>query len=366
MKYVRLLTVTSTIFLATVAHADQQQMALGTGLQSSVVMSTGPDGLCNTTATADDVQAAPVGAASPNQVEIRCGANKLADTAAAGDDVQLIAVGAACKNVNKAIIDTGANGIPDSTPSGDDTYASGIALGVPPSGSPCVVAGADGVAQTAAPVGDDNQLLAAGTAEPSTDVALCGPNLVSDTAANNSGAGDDVQVVAVGIACAANDVVVDSGPDGIATTLAVGPDLRLGAVKPVKISIKPGSTSGQKTVKLYVSNVEVGPGAPATRAFTITATGGSCPGGTVKEVDADGATAGLQATGTVALGGKVKASLVAELDLQEVTTVSTKNPFRCTFDVTVTALDTAPEVDDAENPENNETRVDLEVTDRND
>jgi hypothetical protein len=366
MQITRFIVLLSLVLTTTLAGADQQQMAPGTGLQGSVVLSTGPDGICNTAAALGDVQAAPVGFASPNQTEIRCGVNKIVDTAASGDDVQLIAVGAACKNANRAIIDTGEDGIPDSTPIGDDVYAAGVLLGVPPSGAPCVIAGADGVAQTAAPAGDDVQLLTAGTAEPSTAVVLCGPNGLSDTAANNAGAGDDVQVIAVGNACASDDVVVDSGLDGIATTLAVGPDLRIAATKPVKISIKPGSTSGRKTVKLTVSNVEAGPGAPASRGFRISATGGSCPGGTVKEVDADAAAAGLQATGTAPLGAKVKASLVAEVNLEDVTTISTKNPFRCTFDVTVTALDTDPEVDDAANPENNETRVHLEVTDRND
>ena len=55
------------------------------------------------------------------------------------------------------------------------------------------------------------------------------PNLVADTTANNAGVGDDVQLVPVGAACTANQVVVDSGADGIATTRAEGADLRISA-----------------------------------------------------------------------------------------------------------------------------------------
>jgi len=51
-----------------------------------------------------------------------------------------------------------------------------------------------------------------------------------------------------------------------------------------------------------VRNVEFGTTAPAARAFRIRATGGSCPGGTITQVDADARAGGLQASGAVALG----------------------------------------------------------------
>ena len=41
-------------------------------------------------------------------------------------------------------------------------------------------------------------------------------------------------------------------------------------------------------------------------------------------------------------------------------------PFRCTIDVTAVALDTSPDPDDAASPENNETQVQIDVTDNND
>jgi hypothetical protein len=353
------------VLVAATAQADQQQIAPGTGQQNSVVIDTGPDGVCNTTAADGDIQLAAVGSGSPNRTEIRCGTNKLVETLAAGDDVQLIAFGAPCKNANNAVVDTGEDGIANTTAAGDDTQV--IAFGVAPANAPCVIAGEDGVAQTAAPAGDDVQQLAAGAAAPNTAVILCGPNLVADTTANNTGVGgDDVQLVAVGAACTANQVVVDSGADGIATTRAEGPDLRISAAKPVKLNISGGRPNASRLVKFTITNTEFGPTAPSARQYKITTTAGSCGGGVVTQVDADSATPGLQATAFVPLGGKMKASLVAKVALQNITTVASNNPHRCTFNVSVVALDTDPDVDDGDNPEANETTVDLEVSDRND
>lgn len=352
---------------AALVSADQQQIAPGTGSQNAVVINTGANGLCESTAADGDLQIAEVGAGSPNRNEIRCGGNAVANTGASGDDVQLVAVGAACKNSNTVIIDTGENGIPESTPSTDDVYAAGIALGVPPANAPCVIAGADGVAQTGAVTGDDNQVLLAGGAEANSDVVLCGPNLEANTTANNvTGTGDDVQVVAVGNPCAEGDVVVDSGADGIANSQAEGPDLRIAAVKPIRVTIGHDQPSGSRLVKLKISNVEFGASAPATREFRLATTPGSCPNGVVTQVDADATTDGLQATAFVAKGGTIGASLVAKVQLQNITTPSTKNPYRCTFDVTVVAVDTDPDADDGDNVENNTTTVDIEAIDTND
>lgn len=350
----------------TTVRADEQVIAPGTGLQSSIVVDTGANGVCESVAASGDIQAAPVGGATPNRNEVRCGANKIVESTAVGDDVQLIAVGATCQNANRVVVDTGANGIPETPLGGDDTYPSGIALLVAPANTPCVIAGADGVAQTAAPAGDDAQVLTAGTAAPNTEVVLCGPNLVADTTANNFAAGDDVQLVPVGNACTANQPVVDAGADGIATTRAEGPDLLIRVAKSTKINIGSGDATGDKTIKLEISNVEFGASAPVSRPYTLTISGNSCGGGAVTQLDADSVTPGLQATANVPLGGKIKASVVATVKLENVISVSSKIPFRCTFDVNAVALDTDPDVDDAANPENNTTTVDLEVFDRND
>jgi hypothetical protein len=353
-----------TVALATPSFADEQQIAPGTGQQNSTVIDTGADGICNTIAADGDIQFATVGSGSPNRVEIRCGTNKLVETVATGDDVQLVALGAPCKNANTAIVDTGADGVANTTASGDDTQV--VAVGVAPANQACVITGEDGVAQTSAPAGDDGQVLVAGGAAPNTAVVLCGSNLVADTTANNVSPGDDVQLVAVGAACTANQVVVDSGPDGIATTRAEGPDLRISAAKPIKLNISGGRPNASKAVKFKITNTEFGATAPSARAYKITTTAGSCGGGVVTQVDADAIAPGLQATALIPLGGTMRATLVATVKLQNVTTVASNNPYRCSFDVSVVALDTDPNVDDGANPEANTTTVDLEVSDRND
>ena len=348
------------------ALADVQRIAPGNGLQNAVVVDTGANGICESTAAGGDLQAAGVGQGSANRTGVRCGPNRDAETTAQGDDVQLVAVGGACRNANAPVVDTGANGIPESVPVGDDTFAPGIALGVPPANTPCVLAGADGIAQTPAPVGDDVQLLPAGAAEPNSDVVRCGPNRIAETSANNVGSGDDVQVVPIGQPCMPNQAVVDSGADGIASSRAQGPDLRIELVKPVKLTVSDKRPSASRLVKLTVRNVEFGATAPAARAFRIRATGGSCPGSVVTQIDADSRAGGLQASGSVALGKKAMASLVATIRLENVLTVDRKNPFRCTFDVSAVALDTDPDLDDAANDEANTAPVILEVTDKSD
>src|SRR6185369_13553488 len=354
------------LLAAAPAVADVQRIAPGTGLQNAVVVDTGANGICETTAAKGDEQSATVGQGSANRAELRCGPNRDVDTTAQGDDVQLVAVGGTCRNANVTIIDTGANGIPETVPVGDDTFVPGIALGVPPSNTPCVVAGADGIAQTATHAGDDVQLIAAGAAEPNTDVVRCGPNRISETSANNLGAGDDVQLVAPGLPCTQNQGVVDAGADGIANTRAQGPDLRIELVRPLKLVVSDKHPTASRTVKLLVRNVEFGATAPSARAFRIRATGGSCPGGTVTQIDADARAGGLQASASVPLGKKAKASLVATIRLENVLTPDRKNPFRCTSDVSVVALDTDPDVDDAANDEANTAPVILEVVDKSD
>jgi len=352
---------------ASLGHADEQQIAPGTGLQSAIVIDTGANGICETTAAAGDIQAATVGQGTPFQKEIRCGTDKVADTFAQGDDVQLVAVGAPCRNANVGVVDTGPNGVADTTADANDVQI--IPVGTAPANRACVITGGNGVADTAAALGDDTlQLTPVGTAEANSDVILCGPNLVADTHANNvNPGGDDVQLVPVGSACAnANTVVVSSGPNGIADTRAEGPDLVLNVAKPVRLTIGRGQASASRLVKLAVSNAEFGPSAPATRAYKLSVTTGDCPGGTVSQIDTDLGTPGLQATSNVPLGGRLKGSLVVTVKLQDITSVSKSAPFRCGIDVTAVALDSAPDADDAAAVENNSTRVDIEVTDNND
>ncbi|HEY2388490.1 MAG TPA: hypothetical protein VGK30_16155 [Candidatus Binatia bacterium] len=349
------------------ARADQQQIGPGTGLQSSVVVDTGADGLCQTTAQGDDVQFAAVGQGSPFQNEVRCGANLVADTLAIGDDTQLVAVGAACKNASQVIIDSGADGLASSTAASDDVQL--IPPGTVPAHAPCVIAGANGVGDTPDPVGgDDVRKLAVGTAQANTAVVLCGPNGKSDTPANNVNAlGDDVQVVPVGNSCMPDDVVVDSGGNGIADTRAEGSDLVMKVARSTKISIGFGHTTASKTINLFTSNEEFN--GPASRLYKLVVSNGTCPKGTVNQVDADTSTPGLQATATIARGSRIKGSFVATLRLQDITSFSSDVPFRCEVAAEARIADDpnlGSEPDDGANPENNASPVDIEGSDRND
>ena len=369
MTYVRRAILGTLALVAASAWADQQLIAPGTGLQNAVVVNTGPNGICETTAALGDIQSATIGFGAPFQKEVRCGPDRVADTVAAGDDVQLVAVGAPCKNGNTAVVDTGPDGKADTTADPNDAQL--IPVGTFPANKPCVIAGANGVADTSAISGDDNLLLTpVGTAQAHSDLIVCGPNHVIDTTPNNvNPLGDDVFVApftAVGQPCGTNDVVIESGADGIADTRAEGPDLVLAVAKPVRLTIAKGRPSGTKLVKFAVSNVEFGPSPPPSRSYRLAVTTGDCPGGTVSQIDTDAATPGLQATTPVPLGGKVKGSLVLTLRLEDVTSIGTNIPFRCTIDVTAVAVDTSPAPDDAANPENNETQVQIDVSDRND
>ncbi len=93
---------------------------------------------------------------------------------------------------------------------------------------------------------------------------------------------------------------------------------------------------------------------------------GSCPNGTVTQVDADARAAGLQPTAAVPRGGQVKGSFVVELGSEDVITVDRRVPFRCEVIATAQAVDTAPAADDAINPDNNEARVVIEAVDQAD
>jgi hypothetical protein len=352
-------------------YADMQDIAPGTGLQSAVVVDTGSNGICQTTAAAGDIQAAQVGQGTPFQTVIKCGSNKVADTSAAEGDTQLVAVGAACTNANTVVVDSGADGIANTTAAVGDVQV--LAVGSAPANSPCVTTGADGVADTPDPLGgDDVRQLAVGAAQPNTTVVTCGPNKVADTTANNlNPAGDDVQLVVVGVACAnQNTLVIDSGANGVADTRAEGPDLVLKAMGPVRVSIGTGKPTVAKTVKVSVFNVEFGAAAPPSRTYALSVSDGSCPKGTVSAVDSNAASSapGPQATASIAKGGRITGSFVATFHLEDITSVARNIPYRCAVNVEADVVDPALNgaADDAANTDNNATPVDFEVSDRND
>ena len=349
------------------AYGDFQEIAPGTGLQGAVEIDTGANGVCETAAGPGEIQATPLGTAPAFQPEIKCGANKVVDTTAAGDDTQLLAVGAACASASTVVIDTGPNGIADTAAVSDDTQS--VPTGTAPPNLPCVLTGATGVANTSALGGDDVRDLPLGTAQANAVVIRCGANKVAETTANNVGPGDDVQVVPVGTMCASkNTIVVNAGPNGLSTTRAEGADLVVKAIYPSPLSIAKGKTTVSKTVRVTVSNVEFGAAAPASRSYTLSVTDGTCPAGTVSNVDADASprNPGLQTSASVPKGGRLTASFVATFHVEDVTSVDRSIPFRCSVSVEADAVDTAPAPDDAIDTDNNATSVDFEVVDRND
>src|SRR5262245_49300819 len=100
-----LATVVVAVSTVPVARADRQRIAPGTALQSEVVVDSGGNGICETTAAGDDIQAAQVGLGTPNEDAIRCGIDQLVSTVAAGDDTQLLPLNAECQNRNTVIVD---------------------------------------------------------------------------------------------------------------------------------------------------------------------------------------------------------------------------------------------------------------------
>lgn len=350
--------------------ADEQSIPAGGPEEGELAVDSGADGVCASTAAGDDVQLTPVGAAAPRRPEIECGADGIVGSTAGGDDTQLRAPGSYCGAADVPVIDTGADGIANTVLAGDDAYAAGVVFGAAVPNTPCVGTGPDGIASSTA-IAFDTQVTAVGFGNASRPVVTCGDDLIPSTTANNANPlGDDTQEIPVSLTptCgAASDVVVRSGPtSSIADTRAEGPELVLRAMKPVKVSIARGRASASKSFRLQVYNQEFGAAAPASRQFRIEADDGSCPDGTVTLVDADPKTEGLQLTGSVELGRSATASLLATFPGERVRTVSSRIPFRCNANITVLAVDTAPEEDDARVRRNNTTSIGFEVYDGND
>jgi hypothetical protein len=354
------------VLLASPTRADRQTIAPGIGAQDAVVIHSGANGICQTAAQRDDVQVIPVGQGEPFADAIRCGPDRTVSTQAAGDDRQLMAVGDTCNGANAVVIDTGPNGVTDTAATGDDVQAIAVGSGHEETG--CIVTGPNGLADTGDPVApDDVRLIAVGTAAPNAPVVRCGRNQVAETFANNVRAGDDVQRIGVGDGCTtANAVVVDAGANGISETRAQGTELVLLGARPQRLAIRRRQESVSRRVKLVVANLEFGAGAPPARAYSLVTDDGSCPNGTVVEVDADAHAPGVQATAAVPIRGKVRASVVLTFHVADVTSVAHNLPFRCAVEVTAVATDTAPDPDDAGDPANNSARVEVEILDQND
>jgi hypothetical protein len=328
------------------------------------VINAGLNGVCETQARRGDMQLIAVGQGEPNADVIRCGSDRTASSVAAGDDVQRIPPAGDCDGPNDIVIDSGADGVAASVIAGDDIALLGLGTGEPESN--CVSVGGDGFADTPDPVGgDDEREIPVDGAEPNTAVIRCGLNETADTFANNFRSGDDVQLIPVGTGCqGAQSVVVDSGANGIAETRAQGAELVLLVPAPLEVTIQKGKSLGTRRFRTTVQNLEFENGAPAGRTYRLVARDGSCPNGTVSEVDSDARVAGVQETANIPLGKKVKGSVVLAFRPESVSSVTSKLQFRCAIEVEAEATDVAP--DDASNPANNEATIPVVVTDQND
>src|SRR5437773_10953 len=98
----------------------------------------------------------------------------LALASAAHADRQVIAPGTGLQSAVE--VDTGPDGIANSTAAGDDVQD--IPVGNAAPNTPCVLTGANGLADTPDPAGaDDVRILLAGHAELNTPVIRCGPTM---------------------------------------------------------------------------------------------------------------------------------------------------------------------------------------------
>ena len=202
-------------------------VTIGDDVSVGGIITTGPDGICETASAtivvgaADDVQLLPVGQGTPNLICVTAGPDGFLDSTAGGDDVagadintgangicetravlddQIIPV--AQGSPNQACVTAGADGVLDTTVlGGDDAIAGGV-----------VNTGANGICETTAAL--DDQALPVGQGLPNQACVTAGADGVLDTTVLG---GDDA--IAGG--------VVNTGANGICETMAVGDDQAL-------------------------------------------------------------------------------------------------------------------------------------------
>src|SRR5437868_4788742 len=120
------------LMLAHTAAADEQSIPPGVPEEGELSADSGPDGICNTAATGDDVQLVAVGSVQPNLAFINCGGDGVVGSTATGDDVQLRPLGSFCGASGVPILTTGPNGIPETTAGAGDNLIAGFTVGVAP------------------------------------------------------------------------------------------------------------------------------------------------------------------------------------------------------------------------------------------
>jgi hypothetical protein len=173
---------------------------------SGYTITTGANGVCNTTKAGDDTQDIAVNNGKANQVcitagtnlvstpagddqtvgnTITTGANGISNTTKTGNDTQDIAVNQG--KANEVCITAGNNGTLDTTPGGDDQIVGNT-----------ITTGADGVCNTTK-AGDDVQVIAVGNGKPNEVCITAGTNLVSTPAGDDQTVGNTITTGANGV-----------------------------------------------------------------------------------------------------------------------------------------------------------------------
>ncbi|MHC4676278.1 MAG: S8 family serine peptidase, partial [Planctomycetota bacterium] len=114
-------------------------------------ITTGANGICNTTATGDDGQDVPVGQTPPNLACVGPGPNGVLDSVPAGDDFIGSIPYTGCSSTS--VIATGADGVCNTLAAGDDYQVA--PFNGPPPNIPCISPGTNGSIEST-PGGDDS------------------------------------------------------------------------------------------------------------------------------------------------------------------------------------------------------------------
>jgi hypothetical protein len=143
---------TGQLYVRNAAPISDYQNKTFTNRYYQTHLTSGADGIADTTAIEDDIQVIPVGQGSPNETGITTGPNSVLDTSPSGDDT-----------IVGTTITTGANGVCNTTASGDDIQVILVGQGKPD--TIIVTAGADNFLHTTKS-GDDELDLTNAQSEP--------------------------------------------------------------------------------------------------------------------------------------------------------------------------------------------------------
>ncbi len=210
-------------------------------------ITTGPDGICDTTADPSDDQTIPVGQGAPDARCIDSAADGICETTADPGDGQALPVGEG--QPDAACVGSGSNSTLQTAPSGDDTERTSIF------GIPFIGAGPDGVCDTMTAGSDD--VVDGGLLQISS-----GPNGICDVAAG----ADETQVIPVGQGTPGS-ICVSAGADATLDTVAASGDDVLDAPG-MRITSGPDGVCDTTADAMDVQALPVGRGTPNSVCIT--------------------------------------------------------------------------------------------------